>query len=192
MMRNVIKSNNDKDTFYLVLECGHSTPNLSGYHSINDFNQKLWCEVCNRIELNKNLNNIQNTQYNPQYKDSLWVDKPNPKISIFTQLLHDMQVIHDKKKHDYTGNDDPYGNYRFAGKLSKLFNNPDDAGFVGRIGEKLYRLANLDNSGKTAVNETVEDTEVDICTIVVLWMASRKERRIKGVNNGPHMETTGR
>lgn len=95
----------------------------------------------------------------------------------FYELLDHMASIHERKSHDYASNDNPFGNYHFAGLLSKLFDNPDDAGFIGRIGEKLYRLANLENNNKTPSNETIEDTEVDICTIVVLWMASRIERR---------------
>jgi len=95
----------------------------------------------------------------------------------FYDLLSKAAEIHDKKSHDYANNDNPFGNYQFAGLISKLFDNPDDAGFAGRIAEKLYRLANLENSGKTALNETVEDTEIDVFTIMGLWMASRKKRR---------------
>jgi hypothetical protein len=95
----------------------------------------------------------------------------------FYKLLETMAELHDRKSHDYASNDSPTGNYRFAGMLSKLFNNPDDAGFVGRIGEKLYRLANLENSGKVAKNESIEDTELDICVIIALWMADRRDRR---------------
>jgi len=99
---------------------------------------------------------------------------------IFYSLLERMAEIHDRKSHDYASNDNPYGNYKFAGQMSKLFDNPDDAGFLGRIAEKLYRLANLENGiGKTPSNETVEDTEIDICVITALWMASRKERRLE-------------
>lgn len=93
-----------------------------------------------------------------------------------------MEDIHDKKSHDYASNEDPFANYKFAGLLSKLFNNPDDAGFIGRIGEKLYRLANLDNDNKKVLNESIEDTERDIATIVTLWIAMRRERR---TNNAP-------
>lgn len=100
---------------------------------------------------------------------------------IFYELLERMAKVHDSKSHDYASNTDPFGNYHFAGQLSKLFNNPDDAGFVGRIGEKLYRLANLENSGKIAVNESVEDTELDICVIITLWMADRRDRRNKKI-----------
>jgi hypothetical protein len=96
----------------------------------------------------------------------------------FYTLLDEMAEIHDKKSHDYASNENPYGNYHFAGLLSKLFDNPNDAGFIGRIGEKLYRLANLENNQKQPENETVAETEIDICTIVALWMASRRDRRL--------------
>lgn len=97
----------------------------------------------------------------------------------FYELLERMAKIHDAKSHDYASNQNPYGNYHFAGKLSQLFKNSDDAGFIGRIGEKLFRLANLENNSKTPMNEKVEDTEEDICVIVALWMADRKDRRLK-------------
>jgi len=95
----------------------------------------------------------------------------------FHELLGRASQLHDKKSHDYASEIDPYGNYHFAGKLAKLFDNFEDVGFVGRLGEKLYRLANLENSGKVPLNETVEDTELDLIVIMVLWMADRKDRR---------------
>jgi hypothetical protein len=99
---------------------------------------------------------------------------------LFYSLLEQAADIHDKKSHDYANNDNPYGNYYFSGELASLFSHsPKDAGFVGRIGEKLYRIANLEKDNKTAINENIEDTEVDIVTIVVLWIASRRERRNK-------------
>lgn len=98
-------------------------------------------------------------------------------MSIFQDLLTRASDLHERKSHDYASKDNPYGNYYFAGMLSKLFSNPDDAGFVGRIGEKLYRLANLDNNDLFPLNETIEDTELDLVVIMTLWMASRKERR---------------
>lgn len=97
----------------------------------------------------------------------------------FYQLLEEMAVTHDQKSHDYASNENPFGNYHFAGSMAKLFDNPDDAGFIGRIGEKIYRLANLENSGKQPSNESVEDTERDIAVITALWMADRRERRAK-------------
>jgi len=95
----------------------------------------------------------------------------------FYKLLGKAYELYDKKSHDYASDDNPYGNYQFAGMLSKLFNSADDAGFVGRMGEKLYRLANLENSGKAPLNETIEDTEIDLIVIMVLWIASRRDKR---------------
>lgn len=95
----------------------------------------------------------------------------------FYAMLEKMADMHDKKSRDYTSEDDPFGNYHFAGRLGQLFNNAEDAGFVARIGEKMYRLANLENSNKEVQNEPIEDTEIDLCTIMTLWMASRRARR---------------
>lgn len=95
----------------------------------------------------------------------------------FYSLLDEMASLHGKKAHDYANEADPVGNYRFSGILSKLFDSPDDSGFVSRFGEKLYRLANIENSGKTPLNETVEENELDILVIITLWISDRRERR---------------
>lgn len=93
----------------------------------------------------------------------------------FYNLLEEMKLTHDKKSQDYSTNSDPFGNYHFAGTVSSMFRNPMDAGFAGRIAEKLYRLSVLENH--SPINESVEDTETDIAVIAVLWMADRRARR---------------
>lgn len=99
----------------------------------------------------------------------------NPK---FYKLLEEMAETHDKKSHDYASNDNPSGNYHFAGQVAGLFaHSPEDAGFVGRIAEKIFRLANLEGGGKSPKNESIEDTERDIAVITCLWMADRRDRR---------------
>lgn len=96
----------------------------------------------------------------------------------FYKLLEEMADTHDKKSHDYASNDNPSGNYHFAGKLALMFSHSEqDAGFIGRIGEKLYRLANLESGQKIPQNESIEDTERDLCVIMALWMADRRNRR---------------
>jgi hypothetical protein len=95
----------------------------------------------------------------------------------FYDLLKEAGHLHSLKSHDYASNEDPYANYKFAGKMSQLFSNPDDAGFIGRIGEKLYRLANLENSGKQPNAESIEDSERDLCVLMILWISMRKDRR---------------
>ena len=97
--------------------------------------------------------------------------------SEFYQLLEEMAILHNKKSQDYASDENPYANYHFAGVLSKLFDSPEDSGFLGRIAEKIYRIANIENNGKTVTNESLFDTEQDICVITVLWMASRRNRR---------------
>lgn len=97
---------------------------------------------------------------------------------LFYELLDEMAKTHDKKSHDYASDSAPYDNYYFAGVMSKLFDNPEDAGFIGRISEKLYRIANIENTGKIGITETIEDTERDIAVILALWIASRRDRRL--------------
>lgn len=95
----------------------------------------------------------------------------------FYSLLGRAADVHDSKSHDYASNSDPLGNYRFAGELSRLFSDPTDAGLIGRFGEKLYRLANLDKKGSEPKNESVEDTEIDMLVIIGLFAANRRDRR---------------
>jgi hypothetical protein len=102
----------------------------------------------------------------------------------FYNLLQEMSELHDKKSHDYASNDNPFANYEFAGQMACMFSySPQDAGFIGRLAEKIYRIKNLETQGKVAINESIEDTERDICVITALWIASRRERRLKEQNN---------
>lgn len=96
----------------------------------------------------------------------------------FHKLLEEMGNLHDEKSHDYASDSNPFGNYQFAGQLGQLFaHSASDLGFVTRIGEKLFRLANLESSGKSPKNESVADTERDLCVIMTLWMAARRSGR---------------
>lgn len=97
---------------------------------------------------------------------------------LFYKLLDEMAQTHSDKSHDYADNSNPYGNYHFAGYVSSLFaHSPDDAGFAGRLAEKMYRLAILEGGRKLPKNESIDDTERDIAVIATLWMASRRQRR---------------
>lgn len=108
----------------------------------------------------------------------------------FYDLLKEAGQLHSLKSHDYASDVDPYANYRFAGQMSKVFNDPDDSGFVGRIGEKLFRLANLENNRKEPKNETIEDTERDLCVLMILWMSMRKDRRKQEIVEAAVVQST--
>ncbi len=96
----------------------------------------------------------------------------------FYALLQEMAETHDKKSHDYASDSNPSGNYHFAGEMAVMFSHsPQDAGFVGRLAEKLYRIKNLESSGRLGITESIEDTERDIATITALWIADRRDRR---------------
>lgn len=97
---------------------------------------------------------------------------------LFYKLLEEMAETHHKKSHDYASNLNPSGNYHFAGQVAVMFgHSPEDAGFVGRLAEKIYRISNLEGEGKTAKNESIEDTERDIAVITLLWLTDRRQRR---------------
>jgi hypothetical protein len=123
-----------------------------------------------------------------------YVNESREGSQVFYALLEEIAHTHEVKHHDYASDDDPSGNYHFAGNVAVLFaHSPDDMGFLGRLAEKIYRLANLTGSNKIPKNESVEDTEKDIATITVLWMADRRERKQKEadsrVESAPYPES---
>jgi hypothetical protein len=98
----------------------------------------------------------------------------------FYKILAEMAELHHKKSHDYANDNDPFGNYRFAGTIANMFAHSNiDAGFAGRLAEKIFRLSVLEGSGKIPKNESIADTELDIAVIATLWMAARQDSRGK-------------
>lgn len=98
----------------------------------------------------------------------------------FYQLINEMADLHEAKSHDYAKDSDPSGNYHFAGYVASLFaHSPDDAGFAGRLAEKIFRLSVLESGRLQPKNESVADTDLDIAVIAALWMADRRDRRAK-------------
>jgi hypothetical protein len=98
----------------------------------------------------------------------------------FYKILEEMAELHNRKSHDYASDNNPFGNYIFSGQVGQLFaHSPTDLGFVTRLFEKVYRLANLEGSGRTAKNESIDDTERDLCVIMALWIACRRHERNK-------------
>jgi hypothetical protein len=144
------------------------------------------CEKCDpetHARLRKEMEGMQNTPTQIRYDTK---EFPNGMgyqrhgSPTFYALLEEMADTHDVKSHDYASDKNPSGNYHFAGQMATMFSHsPNDAGFVGRLAEKIYRLANLESQGKTPKNESIADTEKDIAVITALWMADRRDRRNK-------------
>jgi len=167
-----------------------------GYFSMTDLersnlNKELLKQLVVSGEQEKGVDTTQPIEpkgYNPEesMKHFNRVEYPDGKgfqrhgSPIFYDLLKEMAETHDKKSHDYALDNNPYGNYTFAGLISSLFSHsPDDAGFAGRIAEKIYRLSVLGKRGTAPKNEAIDDTERDIAVIATLWMAMRREKRSK-------------
>lgn len=91
----------------------------------------------------------------------------------FEDIVNKCLDIHKRKGHDYAEDGDKFSNFKFASELAKHFEDPMDKTFVTMIGIKIARLAALQD--KTALNESVEDTRLDLTTYCILWMEFRTE-----------------
>lgn len=88
----------------------------------------------------------------------------------FLELLEQSKSIHLKKRHDYAAEDNPFSNFERSSIIMSWFNDPVDKAFANLVGTKLARLAELRN-GKTAKNESIFDTCLDLFTYCGLWGA---------------------
>lgn len=84
----------------------------------------------------------------------------------FEQLLNDMRDLHARKNHDYAKTSNPYSNFEDAAETAGC---SVDTVFRVLIGIKLARLKELLASGKTAQNESVQDSRMDLTMYCALW-----------------------
>ena len=88
----------------------------------------------------------------------------------FTDILNEMESVHDKKNYDYTSGE-PFENFTRAAMVSSWFKNDIDKVFAILITIKLARLATLLGSIKVPNNESLPDTFIDLPNYAVLWGA---------------------
>lgn len=81
----------------------------------------------------------------------------------FYKLLDELADLHSRKSHDYTPEGDPLQNFKRAEK----FGVQPWKGCLVRMGDKFGRLEQL-ASGKTAQNESLRDTLVDLAVYSLL------------------------
>lgn len=101
---------------------------------------------------------------------------PDPPFErAWKNVLRDIQVLHDKKRNDYTGgNEDALVNYRQA---SDLIGIPVENGMLMRMQEKMTRLGNLFTGTKQMVaDESSVDALRDIAIIAMLIMCEFETR----------------
>jgi hypothetical protein len=87
----------------------------------------------------------------------------------FYDLLKESGQLHSVKM-----NEEPIENFEFSGMMSKLFTDALNAGFMARVGEKLIRLANLENTSRT---DDIATAEKELCVAMILWLSARRDRR---------------
>jgi len=76
----------------------------------------------------------------------------------FYELLEEIKNLHDKKRHDYAQESDPFANFR----LSELGGIEAWKGIAVRLGDKYSRLMSFIKKGKLKFNdESIKDTLMD-------------------------------
>lgn len=84
----------------------------------------------------------------------------NPK---FNALLEELSAIHERKNHDYSQDDDPLSNFKAASALGVM----PSKGVMVRMSDKWSRIQQL-SSGKTAKNESLRDSLIDLAAYSLL------------------------
>ncbi len=98
----------------------------------------------------------------------------------FKQLLDDMWELHQKKNHDYAHNDNPFSNFEEAAAEAGL---TVDQVFKVMVGIKNARIRELERSGKSPANESLEDSYMDRLMYCALQLAYRRREATNGLSN---------
>lgn len=114
-------------------------------------------------------------------KPSTTYDKAILTAEMRTQLLDDLfklqRDILDKKGYDYAG-EDVLSNFRLAGMIvNQASAHPDAVSCLNLIGTKVARLGQLLSSNKSAQNESVQDSVLDLCNYsALLYLILKMEK----------------
>ena len=99
-----------------------------------------------------------------------------PRIPEFIELLDASKAIHLKKNQDYANDNNPFSNFERSALLIEWFSNSVDKTFMGLIGTKLARIAEL-SDGRKVQNESLDDSFLDLVTYCALWASYVKRQR---------------
>ena len=91
----------------------------------------------------------------------------------FYKLLDEIKEIHSNKNHDYSGEGDPFRNF----KLSENMGVPSWKGCLIRISDKFSRLCSFANKEEYKVkDENIEDTLKDLAVYALICIILYRER----------------
>ncbi|KKN61526.1 hypothetical protein LCGC14_0521140 [marine sediment metagenome] len=90
----------------------------------------------------------------------------------FYQLLDEIADLHDRKNHDYAG-DDPLSNL----KLCEEFGIPAWKGVIVRLTDKWSRITQLITKEAQVKDESIEDTLKDSAVYSLLAIVLKRERK---------------
>ena len=91
----------------------------------------------------------------------------------FYKLLDEIREIHSNKNHDYSGEGDPFRNF----KLSENMNVPAWKGCLIRISDKFSRLCSFAKKEEFKVkDENIEDTLKDMAVYSLICIILYRER----------------
>lgn len=114
-------------------------------------------------------------------KPSLSYDKAVLTADERTKILDDLFKIQrdilDKKGYDYAG-EDVLSNFRLAGMIvNQGSKHPDAVNCLNLIGTKVARLGQLLSSNKSAQNESIQDSIIDLCNYsALLYLILKMEK----------------
>ena len=122
------------------------------------------CNACNRVY----------TDWTKHCEDYHLIT--TAKASKFTELLNEIQTLHDSKAHDYAKDSDRFSNFKEASAYSHVEVNKV---FEVLLGIKQARLNELTSSGKSPNNESIRDTMLDRCVYSILALQFYDESNTK-------------
>lgn len=114
-------------------------------------------------------------------KPSLSYDKAvltaDERTKILDELFKIQRDILDKKGYDYAG-EDVLSNFRLAGMIvNQGSSHPDAVNCLNLIGTKVARLGQLLSSNKSAQNESIQDSIIDLCNYsALLYLILKMEK----------------
>ena len=99
------------------------------------------------------------------------------RTTLLNELFETQRSILDKKGYDYAG-EDVLSNFRLAGMIVNQGSmHPDALSCLNLIGTKVARLGQLLNSNKSAQNESVQDSIIDLCNYsALLYLILKMEK----------------